>query len=161
MVGLSKKRPVERLKVGLRWLIRPAAEEGRKAHLPALNLPLVEQLRPGKGEDRNGRGPGLFRGKKCRGPGFVVVFQKTDKSVLVRMVCQEMQPHFPGISVLHPVGMEFSIPAGLRSQTPMSHKASKPCEAMASHSVSGTVARFTDLLAFRLSSPSHTQVLIS
>ena len=57
--------------------------------------------------------------------------------------------------------MEIAIPAGLRSQTPMNQTASKPWAAMASHSCSGTVARFTGLWYFRLRSPSQTQVLIS
>jgi hypothetical protein len=57
--------------------------------------------------------------------------------------------------------METSIPAGLLSQTPMNQTASKPWDAMASHSSGGTVARFTGLWYFRLRSTSHTQVLIS
>ena len=54
-----------------------------------------------------------------------------------------------------------SIPAGLRSQTPMNQTASKPQEAIRSHSSGGTVARSTGRRYFRPSSPSQTQVLIS
>ena len=58
--------------------------------------------------------------------------------------------------------MEISIPAGLRSQTPMNQTASKPVGGDGIPLLlGGTVARSTDLWYFRLSSPSHTQVLIS
>ena len=53
------------------------------------------------------------------------------------------------------------MPAGLRSQTPMNQTASKPREAMASHSSAGTVPSSTRLPSFRPSSASHTQALIS
>jgi hypothetical protein len=53
----------------------------------------------------------------------------------------------------------MEMPAGLRSQTPMSQTASKPYLAMASHSAAGTELKSTDL--FWLSSESQTQVLIS
>jgi hypothetical protein len=49
----------------------------------------------------------------------------------------------------------------LRSQTPMSHTASKPRFAMPSHSVAGTEARSIAVFHFRFRSESHTQVLIS
>src|ERR1700757_4044180 len=53
------------------------------------------------------------------------------------------------------------MPAGLRSQTPTSHTASKPYAEIVSHSADGTEARSTFLPYFWLSSESHTQVLIS
>ena len=57
--------------------------------------------------------------------------------------------------------MEISIPAGLRSQTPMNQTASKPREAIRSHSAVGTVASVAGLPCFWPSSRSQTQVLIS
>src|SRR5882672_6058802 len=53
------------------------------------------------------------------------------------------------------------MPAGLRSQTPISHTASKPNSAMASHTEGGTEPRSTGVPTFSLSSESQTQVLIS
>ena len=44
--------------------------------------------------------------------------------------------------------MAMRIPAGLRSQTPMSQTASNPRAAMESHSSWGTVARVTGLFVF-------------
>ena len=41
--------------------------------------------------------------------------------------------------------MEIAMPAGLRSQTPMNQTASKPREAIRSHSAVGTVARVAGL----------------
>src|SRR5271157_4781377 len=55
----------------------------------------------------------------------------------------------------------MAMPAGLRSQTPISQTASKPKAAMASHSAEGTELKSTDVPVFRLSSESQTQVLIS
>src|SRR5438876_7649155 len=53
------------------------------------------------------------------------------------------------------------IPTGLRSHTPISHTASTPNAAIASHSSDGTVPRVIVLLYWLLKSLSHTQVLIS
>src|SRR5271157_1491061 len=53
------------------------------------------------------------------------------------------------------------MPAGLRSQTPISQTASKPYAAMASHSAEETELKSTELPCFWLSSESQTQVLIS
>src|SRR5215510_5755118 len=53
------------------------------------------------------------------------------------------------------------MPAGLRSQTPINQTASKPWEAIVSHSADGTDERSTSRPYFRLNSESHTQVLIS
>jgi hypothetical protein len=55
----------------------------------------------------------------------------------------------------------MAMPAGLRFQTPISQTASKPSDAIDSHSTSGTLARSTVAPARRLSSSSQTQVLIS
>ena len=55
----------------------------------------------------------------------------------------------------------IAIPAGLRSQTPISQTASKPSAATASHSRPGTLARSIAAPSRRLSSSSQTQVLIS
>ena len=57
--------------------------------------------------------------------------------------------------------LAIAMPAGLRSQTPISHTASNPCAASASHSAAGTEPKVTELPAFVLSSESQTQVLIS
>ena len=54
-----------------------------------------------------------------------------------------------------------AIPAGLRSQTPISQTASKPSAAIASHSFAGTLARSIAVPSRRLSSSSQTHVLIS
>src|ERR1700691_5952561 len=53
------------------------------------------------------------------------------------------------------------MPAGLRSQTPISQTASKPNLAIASHSSEGTLPKSTEVPVLRLSSESQTQVLIS
>src|SRR5436190_18813519 len=53
------------------------------------------------------------------------------------------------------------IPAGLRSHTPMSHTASTPDAAIASHSSDGTMPSVIVRLYCLLKSLSHTQVLIS
>ena len=55
----------------------------------------------------------------------------------------------------------IAIPAGLRSQTPISQTASKPRAARASHSAAGTSPSPTGPPARALSSPSHTHVLSS
>src|SRR5271157_4504675 len=55
----------------------------------------------------------------------------------------------------------MAMPAGLRSQTPINHTASKPCLAMASHSAEGTERKSMVDPYFRLRSESQTQVLIS
>ena len=55
----------------------------------------------------------------------------------------------------------IAIPAGLRSQTPMSQTASKPSAAIASHSAAGTPASPIFLPSRARSSSSQTQVLIS
>ncbi len=55
----------------------------------------------------------------------------------------------------------IAIPAGLRSQTPISQTASNPSTAIASHSCPGTPARSIAVPSRRLSSSSQTQVLIS
>src|SRR3989442_6303773 len=52
-------------------------------------------------------------------------------------------------------------PRGLRSHTPISHTASTPSEAIASHCSSGTVSSVMTRLFCRLKSLSHTHVLIS
>src|SRR3982750_5001963 len=60
-------------------------------------------------------------------------------------------------------GLRFAIaiPAGLRSQTPISHTASKPNAAIASHSWGGTEPSSMKFPYFLLRSASQTQVLIS
>ena len=65
------------------------------------------------------------------------------------------------LSISPPFASAIAIPAGLRSQTPISQTASKPSAAIASHSPPGTVARSTGAPSRRLSSSSQTQVLIS
>jgi hypothetical protein len=55
----------------------------------------------------------------------------------------------------------IAIPAGLRSQTPISQTMSKPSAAIASHSLAGTLARSIAVPSRRLSSSSQTHVLIS
>src|SRR5262245_16085361 len=55
----------------------------------------------------------------------------------------------------------MEMPLGLRSQTPISHTASKPNSAMASQTSGGTEPRSTEVPDFRLSSDIQTQVLIS
>ena len=55
----------------------------------------------------------------------------------------------------------FAIPAGLRSHTPISHTASKPSAAMASHSGPGTELKSRAVLYTRLRSDNQTHVLIS
>ena len=55
----------------------------------------------------------------------------------------------------------IAIPAGLRSQTPISQTASNPSAAIASHSLAGTPARPIFLPSRGRSSSSQTQVLIS
>ena len=54
-----------------------------------------------------------------------------------------------------------AIPAGLRSQTPISQTTSKPSAATASHSFPGTPARSIGLPSRALNSSSQTHVLIS
>src|ERR1700733_11014384 len=53
------------------------------------------------------------------------------------------------------------MPAGLRSQTPISQTAAKPNLATASHSTEGTLPKSTEVPVLRLSSESQTHVLIS
>src|SRR3954451_24678171 len=60
-------------------------------------------------------------------------------------------------------GLRFAMatPAGPRSQTPISHTASKPSAAMASHSCGGTEPSSINVPYFLLRSASPTHVLIS
>src|SRR5262245_13574951 len=55
----------------------------------------------------------------------------------------------------------MTMPAGLRSHTPMSHTASKPNPPIASHSAVGTESRASASPYFRLKPANHAQVLIS
>src|SRR3954453_15656996 len=57
--------------------------------------------------------------------------------------------------------LAIAIPAGLRSQTPISHTASKPSAAIAFHSSGGTEPSSINVPYFLLRSATQTQVLIS
>src|SRR5262249_41644024 len=57
--------------------------------------------------------------------------------------------------------LAMAIPAGLRSQTPISHTASQPYSAIAFHSGSGTQPKFRRTPSFWLRLKSQTHVLIS
>ena len=102
-MGLFQQTSVEGREVLIDRLCRATAQEDRQPHLPSLELPLVQQLRPGEGEDRHGRGAPFSGRKRGSRPGLVMVLDEADHPLLVGRIRQEVLTHALGIPVLHPV----------------------------------------------------------
>ena len=100
---LREETLVKRLQILIRRLLRAATEEDRKPYPSALELPFVEELGAGEGEQGHRGGTSLLCRKGRRCAGLVVILQETDEPVLVGHVGQQVQPHALGVAVLHPI----------------------------------------------------------